>query len=371
MADGKNTTIIFDIQEPEGVRIRSRAGVGRRSQWYEAEQVRLTRTVAAKFLRPLLATSEPFRQAFINAGRQAASIVHPAAIPIINIYAQQNCIVSQWCTDKPLRELEGALDPVAVLRLGDSVMDCLASLHATGRCHGNLSPGNVFSGERGEVWIDDFFQPAVMSDKDRIFMSDQRFIAPELLTTGGTRASWVSDVFSLGRLLEYAANPEFRADEMHALFTAMQSTDPANRGETPLETHQALKRVRRLEEMRRGVDTATSRRGKRMYRRIPAEFEVALRRRSASPHETQAILMKTRDIGESGVFVETSDTLIGVGSIVELDITLKGVEGNVHAFGIVRWRSAPPLPMGVGVQFVEVDQAGLARLRQFLVKRGE
>lgn len=73
-----------------------------------------------------------------------------------------------------------------------------------------------------------------------------------------------------------------------------------------------------------------------------------------------------RDIGESGVFVETDDELIVIGSILELDFTLKGVEGNVHAFGIVRWKSSPPMPRGVGVQFMEVDQAGLARLRKFL-----
>ena len=110
---------------------------------------------------------------------------------------------------------------------------------------------------------------------------------------------------------------------------------------------------------------AISRR-RRMYRRVPGEFDVSLRRRTATPEETAVILNRIRDIGESGVFVETDDEFIGVGSIIELDFTLKGVEGNVHAFGVVRWKSSPPLPRGVGVQFLEVDQEGLARLRRFL-----
>ncbi len=358
----------FGVQEPDGVRIRSRVGIGRRSQWFEAEQTRLTRIVAVKYLNPFLATSDNFRQTFLDAGRGAASIVHPCAIPIINVFSKENCIATQWCAETPLSKMEKKLDPVQTLRLGDSVLDCLALLHATGRCHGNLSPGNIFINENGRIWIGDFFQPPVMSDGGHIFMGDQRFIAPELLD-GNAAANWLCDIFSLGRLLEYVEDEVSRADELNGLIRSMLAIEPAERGGSSMEVHQALKEVRRMEEVRRGLETMTNRRGKRMYRRIPAEFEVSLRKRSASPLETQTILMKTRDIGESGVFVETDDPLIVVGSIVELDFTLKGIEGNVHAFGIVRWMSSSPLPCGVGVQFVEVDQAGLARLRQFLVEK--
>ncbi|MCL2001432.1 MAG: PilZ domain-containing protein, partial [Planctomycetes bacterium] len=75
---------------------------------------------------------------------------------------------------------------------------------------------------------------------------------------------------------------------------------------------------------------------------------------------------KIGNIGESGVFIETEDELLGVGSILEMDLALEGVAGSIHAFGVVRWRSTPPMPAGVGVQFVEVEQSGLAKLRRFM-----
>jgi hypothetical protein len=121
-----------------------------------------------------------------------------------------------------------------------------------------------------------------------------------------------------------------------------------------------------MEEARSNSDSARKRRQGRKYSRVPAEFDVSLRRRSATPGETAVILNKIRDIGENGVFVETDDELLTIGSILELNFALKGAEGNVHAFGIVRWRSEPPMPRGVGVQFLEVDQEGLQKLRQFL-----
>ncbi|MCD8140266.1 MAG: hypothetical protein LUE17_10910 [Planctomycetaceae bacterium] len=80
---------------PPGYAIVSRAGLGRRSQWYHAHQVRLGRSVAIKFLRPFLAESPAFRESFLAAGRQAAAIIHPAALPIFNVFPKQPCIVMQ------------------------------------------------------------------------------------------------------------------------------------------------------------------------------------------------------------------------------------------------------------------------------------
>lgn len=349
--------------EPNGLKLSFQAGQSRRSEWYAAEQVRLERLVAVKYLRPLLAESKAFLETFLEAGRQASVIVHPAALPIINVFPVQHCIAVQWCRGASLRELSDSLPPYRVATIGEVVMDCLASLHATGRHHGNISPGNVFTDDDGSVWVEDFFQPPMMHDGERMFMADQRFIAPETLHTGF--ANWASDVYSLGRVLGMVVAAENPSEELGMLLDALQSEEPANRGGSPGAVLDAFRRVRRLEAVRMGRNGSVTRR-KRMYRRVPSEFAVALRRRSATPEETAGILMKIRDIGESGVFVETDDELIGVGSILELDFTLKGVEGNVHAFGIVRWRSKSPMARGVGVQFVEVDQEGLARLRRFL-----
>ena len=359
-------TDIGDVPEPEGLRLKSFIGRGRRSRWFEAEQVRLNRDVALKYLLPHLAARPKVREAFLEAGRQAAGIVHPVALPIINVFPDKNCIVMQRCHGLPLAASASALDPWRVARIGETVLDCLASLHATGRCHGNLLPGNVFWDDKDGVWLNDFFQPPLWN-ADRTTGESARFLPPEVVH-GGT-SDWRSDIFALGRLLAAALVSEHDADELVMLLDAMQSEDPDCRFESPGAVLAAFGRIRRLEEARQERRGNSLRRGRRMYRRVPGEFDVALRRRSATPGETAQMLMKIRDIGESGVFVETSDDLIGIGSILELDFGLKGVEGNVHAFGVVRWTSSPPMPRGVGVQFVEVDQSGLVRLRKFLENR--
>ncbi len=358
----------FGVEAPDGLRLLERVGVGRRSQWFRSEQVRLNRVVALKVLRPFLGESPRFRESFLEAGRQAAAMVHPAALPIINIFPRQNALAVTWCAGAPMKERIGVLDSIHVARVGEVVMDCLSSLHATGRCHGNLSGGNIFHDDAEGVWLDDFFQPPVMADGERMFRGDYRFIAPEFFARG--LLDWRSDIFSLGAVLAEVLTRTNAMPELLDCLERMQSLRPEDRAGSPHEVLSRFKGIRRAEEDKTGKGATIRRR--RMYRRVPGEFEVNLRRRSATPEETATILMRIRNIGESGVFVETADDLLVVGSIIELDFGLKGVEGNVHAFGVVRWKSAPPMPRGVGVQFLEVDQAGLTRLRRFLEdKEGE
>ncbi len=352
-----------EIRPPEGHALVAAVAAGHRSLWYEAKQVRLNRTVALKFLHPALAESGLFRELFFQAARQAATIVHPSALPIINVYPRENCLAVQWCRGRPLRACAGALSPHRAAVIGETVLDCLASLHATGRCHGNLSGGNIFLDDEGAVWIDDFFQPPAMNDGRRAFTGEQALLAPEFLQTG--KLDWRTDVYSLGCVLDSLIERRERPPEIAAAIEAMRALDPARRGESPGQAREALGRIRRIEEARQ-TGTTVRRQQRRRYRRVPIEFAVSMRRRSTSPGETAVILNKIRDIGESGVFVETTDEFLTVGSILELDFALKGAGGNVHAFGIVRWRSQPPMPAGVGVQFLEVDQAGLQKLRQFL-----
>ncbi len=366
MVDDEDVTPIFPhMDQLDGMRVLSRAGIGKRSHWYKATQVRLNRTVAVKCLRPILAASPDVTESFFQAARQAALIVHPAAVPVINVFPTQKCIVHQWCAGKPLRDCKNILAPAAAAGVGMAVMDCLASLHATGRSHGNLSPGNVFLDEEGVVGVDDFFQPAFVRVGEVKFMGDQQYIPPEILAGG--EPDWRSDVFSLARTLHYAwENPETSCPGLAELLRSLQADDPAARAASPDMVRAAFKQVRDDEEVRLGLSVGGGKRGQRRYRRVPAEFEVALRRRSATPVETAALLTRIRDIGESGVFVETEDDSMPVGTILELDFALKGAGGNVHAFGIVRWKSSSPMPPGGGVQFVEGDRAGLDRLRQLL-----
>lgn len=350
-----------------GIKITGLHCEGARSEWFVGQQTALGRPVAVKRLKAGLAGSFDMRQAFINAGRQAAGIVHPSALAIINLFPDQDAIVMEWCEMLPLRDLEGKLSALDAAKVGIAVMDGLAGLHATDRAHGNLGPGNVFMNLDGQIRINDFFQPPIIDDSDPAFASGKAFAAPEILS--GRKPDWRSDVYSLGKLLARVIDPSEQQEDTAKVIEEMCSPRPDLRAEAPWSAHQRLLKAKRLEERRRGIASPTLARRQRRYRRIPAELSVSVRKRSATPVETAAILSKIRDIGENGVFVSTDDPM-GIGSIVELNFALQGDAGMIHAFGLVRWVAEPPLTPGMGVQFVEVDGIGVESLREYLRNRG-
>ncbi|MDR1535635.1 MAG: PilZ domain-containing protein [Planctomycetota bacterium] len=365
MTDGAADWSLPAGGELDGVVIRERLEPGWRSLWFGAEQSRLSRRLALKILREEFAGNSAVRNAFFEAGRQNAAILHPAAIPVINLYPGRNCLAFQPAPGRPLREFRGKLASAALAGVGEAIMDCLSSLHATGRGHGCLTPGNIFLDGGLNVQLGDFFQPPAFVHQGSLRAGWPEFAPPGLPESG----DWRSDVFSLGKCLIFAAAPG-EAESGTVLFArALAAGEPRPETGSPRDILDRFGRLRRREEKEtEGGPEAASRRPRRRYRRIPAVFEVSLRRRSANPIETAAILSRVRDIGESGVFVETDDESIGTGSVLEMNFRVKGAEGDVHAFGIVRWVSSPPLIRGVGVQFVEIDLEGLSLLRRFLAR---
>lgn len=335
---------------------------GRRSEWFEGVQTALDRTVAVKRLLPRFAASG-LDGDFIEAGRRAAEIVHPSALSVYNVFPDRHCVVMEWCSGQTLRGARGSLSALEALRVGVGVLDGLAGLHATGRRHGNLVPGNIFLVPDGGVRINDFFHAAIDAGGRPLFPEDARYVAPELLA--GEAGDWRSDLFGLGVILGEALDPEAGKEPLSAVVRAMSNPSPGARGPSPAEVLRAFKTALRREEDRLG---GAVQRPQRQYRRIPAELSVRVKPRSATPTETAAVLSKIRDIGENGVFVAAADPM-GVGSIVELNFELQGGLGNIHAFGVVRWRSDPPLTPGMGVQFVEVDEDGVEKLRNYMRRR--
>ena len=345
--------------------IVSRRAVGRRSEWLEGVQATLDRTVAVKRLRSEFAAEPRMRELFFAAGREAADIVHPSAMSIYNIFPEQDCIVTEWSAEPTLRDRRDPVPALSVVRIATAIFDSLALLHATARSHGNLSPGNVFIDGRCGVRITDFFHPVVSGDGDALFPDDGRYVAPEVMN--GSASDWRSDVYSVAAMLLDIVEPGAASGSgrLRDLLERMRDPRPENRGESPDDISRNLQRLRRLEESRAGLGGGSRRRGRRQYRRIPAELSVKMRRRSATPVETAAILSRIQDIGENGVFVATA-TPLNVGSIVELHFALVGQEDMIHAFGIVRWQSEPPFASGMGIQFVEVGESGIGRLRAYL-----
>jgi len=76
---------------------------------------------------------------------------------------------------------------------------------------------------------------------------------------------------------------------------------------------------------------------------------------------------KIRDIGEGGISIEFP-TLEPVGSLVDLSISLAGIDQTLECSGVVARAIAAPAPI-LGIRFTGLSAEQLALLRRFLATR--
>src|SRR4030095_11187649 len=141
-------------------RIVRQLGSGGMGVVYEAEDTRLGRSVAVKFLSAELQQDAPMLERFQREARAASSLNHPGICTVHSIeqHEGQHFIVMELLEGQTLAQRMGRqpLDLDELLDFGIQIADALESAHSKGIVHRDLKPVNLIVNERGQIKILDF-----------------------------------------------------------------------------------------------------------------------------------------------------------------------------------------------------------------------
>jgi eukaryotic-like serine/threonine-protein kinase len=139
--------------------IRSLGGGGM-GDVYEAQDTRLPRSVAIKFLKPALSKDVDAVRRFKREARLASSLNHPNICAILEVDEGhgQSFIAMELLQGRSLkaRLAAGPLALYEILDIASQVADALAAAHDQGILHRDITPGNIFLTEGGIVKLLDF-----------------------------------------------------------------------------------------------------------------------------------------------------------------------------------------------------------------------
>jgi eukaryotic-like serine/threonine-protein kinase len=261
-------------------KILEKLGEGGMGEVFKAQDTKLDRFVALKFLPSQLTASEDEKARFIQEAKAASAMNHPNICTIYSIeeFNGQLFIAMEFVEGKTLKDKKDSLSEKQKLEIGIQVAEGLAAAHEKGIVHRDIKPENIMIRKDGIAQIMDFGLAKLYSDKNAsrltkvgTTMGTLGYMSPEHVQ--GLDVDHRTDIFSLGVVLYelFAGESPFKGmhdtavmyeivnvnpepvssikpevnSEVDAIIFECLEKDPAERYQSAAEIARNLRRVKR------------------------------------------------------------------------------------------------------------------------------
>jgi class 3 adenylate cyclase/tetratricopeptide (TPR) repeat protein len=233
-------------------RITRKIGGGGMGVVYEAEDTRLKRRVALKFLTSEQTLAPEAKERFLREAQASSKLDHPNICTVYEIgedEARRLFIAMTFCPRESLKEkLKGGPLPVReALDVAMQIGHGLACAHDQGIIHRDIKPGNIMEAATGEFKIVDFGLAKVVEDsaitRTAGMTGTLAYMSPEQIQ--GERLGFPTDIWSLGVMLYEMLTGvlPFGGEHPQAVIFAVLNTSPVPPSEVRADLPAALDRI--------------------------------------------------------------------------------------------------------------------------------